>query len=84
MVDNFSHLINTIGFIPNGNRNYYLTRSQPPFFSMIVHELEEYDSLAADHYLNAMVKEYAFWMNDLDSLEEDCVSGEGVIRLQNK
>src|SRR5689334_8739705 len=54
MVDNFSHLINTVGFIPNGNRNYYLTRSQPPFFSLIVHELEDYDSLAADRYLDVM------------------------------
>jgi alpha,alpha-trehalase len=51
MVKNFAHLIDTNGFIPNGNRNYYLTRSQPPFFSLIVRELEEYDSLAADHYL---------------------------------
>jgi alpha,alpha-trehalase len=69
MVKNFAHLIETIGFIPNGNRNYYLTRSQPPFFSLIVKELEEYDSLAADHYLDAMVKEYNFWMNGIDSVK---------------
>jgi alpha,alpha-trehalase len=68
MVKNFSHLIDTLGFIPNGNRNYYLTRSQPPFFSLIVKELEEYDSLAADHYLNALQKEYDFWMNGADSV----------------
>jgi alpha,alpha-trehalase len=69
MVKNFAHLIDTIGFIPNGNRNYYLTRSQPPFFSLIVKELEEYDSLASDHYLDAMVKEYSFWMNGVDSVK---------------
>src|SRR5688500_16607692 len=68
MVKNFAHLIETIGFIPNGNRNYYLTRSQPPFFSLIVRELEEYDTLAAHHYLEAMVKEYAFWMDGIDSV----------------
>jgi alpha,alpha-trehalase len=68
MVKNFAHLIDTVGFIPNGNRNYYLTRSQPPFFSLIVKELEEYDSLAADHYLEAMLKEYNFWMEGADSL----------------
>jgi alpha,alpha-trehalase len=28
MVNNFAFLIDSIGFIPNGNRNYYLTRSQ--------------------------------------------------------
>ena len=31
MIDNFSYLIEEIGFIPNGNRVYYLSRSQPPF-----------------------------------------------------
>ena len=34
MVDNFAYLIDTLGFIPNGTRNYYLSRSQPPFFSI--------------------------------------------------
>ena len=31
MVNNFAWLINEFGFIPNGNRTYYLSRSQPPF-----------------------------------------------------
>src|SRR2546422_1536000 len=30
MLDNFAHLIGTVGHIPNGNRTYYLSRSQPP------------------------------------------------------
>jgi alpha,alpha-trehalase len=32
MIDNFAYLIRTYGHIPNGNRTYYLSRSQPPFF----------------------------------------------------
>ena len=36
MVDNFAHEIDTWGYIPNGNRSYYLGRSQPPFFAMMV------------------------------------------------
>ena len=32
MVNNFSHLIDTLGYIPNGNRTYYIGRSQPPFY----------------------------------------------------
>ncbi|MGH7710298.1 MAG: trehalase family glycosidase, partial [Gemmatimonadaceae bacterium] len=36
MLDNFAHLIATIGHIPNGNRTYYLGRSQPPFFAAMV------------------------------------------------
>jgi alpha,alpha-trehalase len=81
MVRNFAHLIDTIGFIPNGNRNYYLTRSQPPFFSLIVKELEEYDSLAADHYLDAMVKEYTFWMNGVDSVKNPGDATEHVVMM---
>ena len=34
MVNNFAFMINTYGHIPNGNRSYYLSRSQPPFFAL--------------------------------------------------
>jgi alpha,alpha-trehalase len=83
MVKNFAYLIDTVGFIPNGNRNYYLTRSQPPFFSLIVKELEEYDSLAADHYLDAMVKEYNFWMAGADSLKDPGDAAQHVVMMSN-
>src|SRR5690348_7275751 len=36
MLGNFAHLIDTYGHIPNGNRTYYLSRSQPPFFAAMV------------------------------------------------
>jgi alpha,alpha-trehalase len=36
MIDNFAYLIDTEGYIPNGNRSYFLGRSQPPFFSCMV------------------------------------------------
>jgi alpha,alpha-trehalase len=36
MVNNFSYLIDTIGYIPNGNRSYFIGRSQPPFYSLMV------------------------------------------------
>ncbi len=83
MVKNFAHLIDTIGFIPNGNRNYYLTRSQPPFFSLIIRELEEYDSLASLHYLDAMTKEYTFWMDGLDSVKKPGDAVRHVVMMDN-
>ena len=83
MVKNFAHLIDTIGFIPNGNRNYYLTRSQPPFFSLIIRELEEYDTLAADRYLEAMVKEYAFWMDGIDSVKNPGDANMHVVMMRD-
>jgi alpha,alpha-trehalase len=65
MIDNFAHLIETAGHIPNGNRSYFLSRSQPPFFCLMVELLAD----ATDsgdvlvRYLPAMKKEYAFWMD---------------------
>jgi alpha,alpha-trehalase len=62
MLDNFSFLINTYGHIPNGNRSYYLSRSQPPFFSLMV---KLYASVAGDAilktYIPAIEKEYNYW-----------------------
>lgn len=63
MVKNFAYLIEAYGHIPNGNRSYYLSRSQPPFFSLMVGLLAEVkgDSIYRS-YLPAMEKEYSYWM----------------------
>jgi alpha,alpha-trehalase len=64
MVNNFAYLINQYGHIPNGNRSYYLSRSQPPFFSMMVELLAESAGNAAYAiYLSALEKEYSYWMD---------------------
>jgi alpha,alpha-trehalase len=70
MVDNFAFLVDSIGFIPNGNRSYYLGRSQPPFFSLMVLLLEEGDSTALTHYLPQLKKEYEFWMHGESELQK--------------
>ena len=83
MVDNFAYLINTYGHIPNGNRSYYISRSQPPFFSLMVELLA---SIKGDDvyltYLPALEKEYDFWMEGADKLKP----GEAhrrVVKLQD-
>ncbi len=68
MVDNFAYEIDTFGHIPNGNRSYYLSRSQPPFFSMMVELLATHDSDALKKYRPQMEKEYAYWMDGVDAL----------------
>lgn len=83
MVRNFAWLIDTIGFVPNGNRNYYLTRSQPPFFSLIVRELEDFDSLAASRYLPQMMKEYEFWMDGIDSVRKPGDAAKHVVMMSD-
>jgi alpha,alpha-trehalase len=69
MVKNFAYLIDEVGFIPNGNRDYYRGRSQPPFFALMVDLVAGQDR---DFYLSmlpAMQKEYDFWMKGVDALQ---------------
>jgi alpha,alpha-trehalase len=69
MVDNFTHLINTTGHIPNGNRSYYLSRSQPPFYALMLRILaQEQGKQVLQKYAPALRKEYAFWMNGVTTL----------------
>ena len=64
MLDNFAYLIRTVGHIPNGNRTYYLGRSQPPYFAAMVGlYARATDSTQALRYLDALEAEYAFWMD---------------------
>lgn len=70
MTDNFAYMIDTYGHIPNGNRTYYLSRSQPPFFAYMV-ELQariEGDQ-AYGRYLPQLQKEYAYWMEGAQALK---------------
>lgn len=69
MLDNFKFLIEEIGFIPNGNRVYYTTRSQPPFFAAMVDLLCKFknDYNTGLKYLSALEKEYSFWCKNYES-----------------
>ena len=69
MLDNFAHLVRTIGHIPNGNRSYYLGRSQPPYFAAMVGlYAKATDTTRALVYLDALEKEHAFWMDGAERL----------------
>lgn len=63
MVENFAFLIDKYGFIPNGNRSYYLTRSQPPFFAMMVNLLAKIEGeKVLVRFRPQLIKEYEYWM----------------------
>ena len=69
MLDNFAHLVRTIGHIPNGNRSYYLGRSQPPYFAAMVGlYATATDTARALPYLEALETEHAFWMDGAERL----------------
>ncbi len=83
MLDNFAYLIRTVGHIPNGNRTYYLGRSQPPFFgAMVGLYAAATDTAQALRYLDALEAEHAFWMAGAERLAR----GEAhrrVVRLRD-
>ena len=61
---NFATLINRYGHIPNGNRTYYLSRSQPPFFSQMVVLVAQKDGEETYlQYLPELQQEYTYWMD---------------------
>ncbi|MGQ7193261.1 alpha,alpha-trehalase TreA, partial [Escherichia sp. HC-TM1] len=83
MVANFAHEIDTYGHIPNGNRSYYLSRSQPPFFALMVELLAQHEGDAAlKQYLPQMQKEYAYWMDGVENLQAG-QQEKRVVKLQD-
>lgn len=66
IIINFISIINEYGYIPNGTRKYYLYRSEPPFFTMMLLKLLDiengkYNELVFGKGLEAALKEYEFW-----------------------
>src|SRR5947209_6192184 len=65
MFRNFAHLIDTYGHMPNGNRTYYLSRSQPPVLSLMIDLLAEVKGKDVyKQYYQALEKEYLYWMDE--------------------
>lgn len=64
-VDNMLYLVNKYGFMPNGNRTYYLNRSQPPFLSEMVKDIYTFyrDPVWLFSAYSTLKKEYAFWQS---------------------
>jgi alpha,alpha-trehalase len=70
MISNFGFLIDQWGHIPNGNRTYYLSRSQPPFFAAMVElEAKHLGDAAYTRRLPQLKREYEFWMEGADALQ---------------
>jgi alpha,alpha-trehalase len=82
MIVDFKSLIERYGFIPNGTRSYYLSRSQPPFFAAMT-QLKPLGDKADDaKVLAALQAEYAFWMRGRGCLPAQGAGAcEHVVRL---
>ncbi len=69
LVRNLADLATRYGHVPNGNRSYYLSRSQPPFLAAMVELLVSVKGKAQyKDYLAALEAEYAYWMEGAENL----------------
>ncbi|WP_431274546.1 alpha,alpha-trehalase TreF [Variovorax ureilyticus] len=78
MVENFAYLIDTYGHVPNGNRIYYLSRSQPPVFALMVELAHRRGVIREIDFLPQLRKEHAFWMAGADGTAEGQASRRAV------
>lgn len=63
MMKNYAYMIRKFGFIPTANRTYFLSRSQPPFFALMVELLASHKGKRVYvEYLPYLLAEYSFWM----------------------
>ncbi len=79
MIDNFAFLLRTYGHIPNGNRRYYMSRSQPPFFALMVTLLAgiKNDDGIYIRYKKELEQEHAFWLQGASGTKK----GQGKYRV---
>lgn len=69
MLVDFTATIEAQGHIPNGMRTYYISRSQPPFYALML-DLSKDDSPAlAARRLKALRTEHDFWMKGASCLD---------------
>jgi len=71
ILKNAAYMIRKYGYVPTANRTYFLSRSQPPFFVMMVKLLATHKGKKAlRDYLPHLLQEYRFWMKGRNKLEE--------------
>ena len=69
MLADFTDAIERWGHIPNGFRTYYLSRSQPPFFALMLDLSANTDPALAKRRLAALRREHDFWMRGTSCLD---------------
>lgn len=69
MVKNYNHMIRKFGYIPTANRTYFLSRSQPPFYSRMIELLQQHQGkYILIKYLPYLLAEYNFWMKGISKV----------------
>jgi len=69
MVKDMASLIDRYGHISNGTRTYYLSRSEPPFFALMVDLLATHDGQKTyTDFLPELQREHDYWMDGAGDL----------------
>ncbi|CAH2038007.1 unnamed protein product, partial [Iphiclides podalirius] len=66
MIENLLYLVEKLGYIPNGNRIYYLGRSQPPLLAAMVasYFAETGDLGWLEQHIGTVEKELQYWLDN--------------------
>ena len=67
-IENCTFLIEQFGFVPNGGRTYYLSRSQPPVYYLMLDLTQSANQAEEQRRLDALLTEHQFWMTGSQSL----------------
>jgi alpha,alpha-trehalase len=78
LVDDFSYMLDEYGHIPNGARTYYLSRSQPPMYYLMVGLLSADRASEWSRHLTDLKREYAYWMAGCAGLKPGHARGNVV------
>ncbi len=82
MMKNYAYMIRKFSFIPTANRSYFLSRSQPPFFSHMVELLsQQKGGSTLIEYLPYMLSERLFWMKGEKKLSKNTSAKRRVVRV---
>ncbi len=84
MIKNFAFLVEKYGYIPNGNRSYFLGRTQPPFFASMLKSYGKKHGLSTvSQYAKHLETEYVYWMDGFEEVPEGPYVGKHLIVLEN-
>lgn len=78
MTDDFAHLIDVYGHVPNANRSYYISRSQPPVFSFMVRLAARLGVAEPVEFERQLQQEHSWWTAGADDLRPGEAHGHCV------
>lgn len=71
LANNFKFLVDEFGYIPNGTRTYFIGRSQPPMYSLLINLICQHikEDYWQDH-VPQIERQYRWWMQGEEGLKE--------------